>query len=242
MAIQKMELTKATKGYFKISVLRQILVQKYEHVNILWLQTALLLIDNQLSESNILWQMLVTWGQLGTWYPGSRQFSTLVKPCPSTTLIERRSCVTNSAIRFVMAVARSGGHTREKLWSVLYVLQLLLESFIHHLYFSRCIACKWLIKLDVPPSSASCWVQRRYCTLGTEKILHSFYVFATDFRHSWWLEELPNGTCTLYIRHGSLLAFSSTACTIAVFHTCLAPSGLVPRYGNGSGNEIKKPL
>ena len=28
-------------------------------------------------------------------------------------------------------------------------------------------------------------------------------------------------------------------CTIAVFHTFLVPSGLVPRYGNGSGNEIK---
>ena len=28
-------------------------------------------------------------------------------------------------------------------------------------------------------------------------------------------------------------------CTIAVFHTFLAPSGLVPRYRNASGNEIK---
>ena len=154
-----------------------------------------------------------------------------MKPCPSTTLIGRRSRATNSAMRFVMVVARYGGHTREKLWSVLCVLQLLLESFVHLLYSSRCFACKWLIKLDVLPPSASCWVQRRHCT--------RFYVFAIDFRHSWWLEELPNGTCTLSIRNGSLLAFSSTACTIAVFHTCLAPSGLVPRYGNGSGNEIK---
>ena len=156
-----------------------------------------------------------------------------MKPCPSTILIGRRSHVTNSAIRFVMAVAHSGGHTREKLWSVLCVLQLLLESFVHLLYSSRCFACKWLTKLVVPPPSASCWVQRRQCTC---------FVFAIDVRHSWWLEELPNGTCTLSIRHGSLLAFSSTACTIAVSHMCLAPSGLVPRYGNGSGNEIKKNL
>ena len=78
--------------------------------------------------------------------------------------------------------------------------------------------------------------------LGTEKTLHSFYVFAIDFGHSWWLEELPNGTCTLSVRYGALLALSSTAYTIAVFYTCLAPSGLVPRYGNGSGNEIKKTL
>ena len=66
-----------------------------------------------------------------------------------------------------MAVARSGGHTCEKLWSVLCVLQLLLESFVHLLYSSRCFACKWLIKLDVPPPSASCWVQRRHCTRFT---------------------------------------------------------------------------
>ena len=69
-----------------------------------------------------------------------------------------------------------------------------------------------------------------------------FYIFAIDFRHTWWLKELPDGTCMLSIRRGSLLAFSSTAFTIAVFHTCLVPNGLVPRYGNGSGNDIKKKI
>ena len=68
---------------------------------------------------------------------------------------------------YVMAVACSGGHTCEKLWSVFCVLQLLLESFVHLLYSSRCSTCKWFIKLDVPPSSASCWVQRRHCTRFT---------------------------------------------------------------------------
>ena len=150
-----------------------------------------------------------------------------MKPCPSTTLIGRRSRATNSAICFVMAVARSGGHTRKKLWSVFCVLQLLLESFVYLLYSSRCFACKWLIKLDVPPPSASCWVQRTLCTCFTSLPLSFVTVGGSK-----------DGTCTLSIRHGSLLAFSSTACTIAVFHTCLAPSSLVPRYGNGSGNEI----
>ena len=68
---------------------------------------------------------------------------------------------------YVMAVVRSDRHTRERLWSVFCVLQLLLESFIHLLYSSRCFTCKWFIKLDVPPSSASCWVQRKYCTRFT---------------------------------------------------------------------------
>ena len=142
-------------------------------------------------------------------------------------MVGQRSRATNSAIRFAMAVARSGGHTREKLWSVLCVLQLLLESFVYLLYSSRCFACKWLIKLDVPPPSASCWVQRTLCTCFTSLPLSFVTVGGSK-----------DGTCTLSIRHGSLLAFSSTACTIAVFHTCLAPSSLVPRYGNGSGNEI----
>ena len=137
-----------------------------------------------------------------------------------------------------MAVVHSGGHTREKLWSVLCVLQLLLESFVHLLYSSRCFACKWLIKLDVPPPSASCWVQRRHCTRFTS--LPLTFVTVGGSKNS--QTGLVNGTCTLSIRHGSLLAFSSTACTIAVFHMCLAPSGVVPRYGNGSGNEIKKTL
>ena len=51
-------------------------------------------------------------------------------------------------------------HPREAM-GVLCVLQLLLESFVHLL---RCFACKWFIKLSVPPPSASCWVQRRHCT------------------------------------------------------------------------------
>ena len=140
-------------------------------------------------------------------------------------IIGRRSHATNSAIRFAMAVARSGGHTREKLWSVLCVLQLLLESFVYLLYSSRCFACKWLIKLDVPPPSASCWVQRTLVL----RLCH-------------WLSSQLVARRTLSIRHGSLLAFSSTAHTIAVFHTCLAPSSPVPRYGNVSGNKIKKTL
>ena len=37
------------------------------------------------------------------------------------------------------------------------------------------------------------WIRPK-SLLGTEKTLHLFYVFAIDFRHSWWLEELPNGT------------------------------------------------
>ena len=120
-----------------------------------------------------------------------------------------------------------GGHTREKLWSVLCILQLYTS------YTPQ----------DVSLANGSLnWTSLHLQLLGTEKALHLFYIFAIDFRHTWWLKELPDGTCMLSIRRGSLLAFSSTACTIAVFHTCLVPNGLVPRYGNGSGNDIKKKM
>ena len=34
-------------------------------------------------------------------------------------------------------------------------------------------------------------------------------VLRLDFHHSWWLEEIPNGTCTLSICHGYLLVSRS---------------------------------
>ena len=118
--------------------------------------------------------------------------------------------MTNSAIRFVMTVACSSGHTREKLWSVLCALQFLLESFVHLLYSSRCFACKWLIKLDVPPPSASCWVQRRHCTRFTSLPL-TFAQLVAQRTPKWDLYAF----CMPWL----------SACThIAVFHTCLVPS------------------
>ena len=81
-------------------------------------------------------------------------------------------------------------------------LTVLLESFVHLSYSLRCFACKWLVKLDVPPPSASCWVQRRHCT----RFMSLLLTFVT-------VGGSKNGTCTLSIRYGSLLAFSSTACT-----------------------------
>ena len=160
-----------------------------------------------------------------------------MKPCPSTTLIGRRSRATNLAICFVMAVARSGGHTRKKLWSVFCVLQLLLESFVYLLYSSRCFACKWLIKLDIPPPSASCWVQRRHCTRFASLPLTFITVGGSKNSQTGLVHFLhAMALFCLFCLSAALLR------TIAVFHACLAPSGLVPRYGNGSGNEIQKKL
>ena len=156
-----------------------------------------------------------------------------MKPCPSTTLIGRRFCVTNSAIRFVMAVARSGGHTREKLWSVLCVLQLLLESFVHLLYSSRCFPCKWLIKLDVPPPSASCWIQRRHCTRFTS--LQLTFVTSGGSKNSQM--ELVS-----FLYAMALFWLSAALLVQLLLFTCVScPAALFPcRYRNGSGNEIKK--
>ena len=74
--------------------------------------------------------------------------------------------------------------------------------------------------------------------MGTEKTLHSFYVFTIDFRHSWWREELPNGTCMLSVHHGS----SSLLALTLLFSHVLRPARPCSqiRYGNRSGNEIKK--
>ena len=126
-----------------------------------------------------------------------------------------------------MAVAHSGGHTREKLWSVLCVLQLLLESFVHLLYSSRCFACKWLIKLDVPPPSASCWVQRRHCT----RFMSLPLTFVT-------VGGSKNSQMGL-VR----FLYAMALCLHIVFFTRASrpvqPCSQI-RYRNGSGNEIKK--
>ena len=156
-----------------------------------------------------------------------------MKPCPSTTLIGRRSRATNSAIRFVMMVARSGGHTREKLWSVLCVLQLLLESSVHLLYSSRCFACKWLIKLDVPPPSASYWVQRRHCTRFTSLPL-TFVTVGGSKNSQMGL------VCFLYAM--ALFWLSAALLARLLFLTCASrPAALFPDTEMGLGTRLKKP-
>ena len=85
----------------------------------------------------------------------------------------------------------------------------LLESFVHLLYSLRCFACKWLIKLDVPPPSASCWVQRRHFTRFTSLPLTFVTVGGSKNSQMGLVGFLY--TMALYLH-------------IAVFHMCLAPS------------------
>ena len=157
-------------------------------------------------------------------------FKVVQYPCKALPINNTDRVKINSAIRFVMVVARSSGHTHEKLWSVLCVLQLLLESFIHLLYSLSCIACKWLIKLDVPPPSASCWVQRRYCTRFT--FLPLTFVTVGGSKNS--QTGLVHATALFWLS-AALLA------QLLFFTRASRPAALFPDMKMGLGTRLKNP-
>ena len=92
---------------------------------------------------------------------------------------------------------------------------------------------QWLNKLDVPSPSASCWVERRQCTRFTSSPL----TFVT-------VGGSKNSQVGLVcFRYTMALFWLSVALLVQLlFFTCASRrAALFPcRYGNGSGNEIKK--
>ena len=122
-------------------------------------------------------------------------------------------------------------HPREAMECTL-CLTVLLESFVHLLYSSRCFACKWLIKLDVPPPSVSCWVQRRHCT--------HFMPFPLTFVTVGGLKNSQTGLAH-FLYPMALFWLSAAPLARLLFFTRASrrPCSQIRKW---SGNEIKKTL